>query len=1306
MHRTMHYVSGVILLLMVATVISGCPLLPIGGDAATLVPSMTVLNFGSSAGKLTFTVTKSLTQEPMGPLTVTATEPWITPLGCVSTADGCISAGPADPISISVCVDRGKTVRGTNRGALTLVAEGTANVSIEVIVEDAIEADFSASIRTPQAGQVVEFKDLSRTAAGAVVSWLWDFGDGATSTLAAPQHAYAAAGSYSVSLSVSTGSAQETLRREGFIVVGGAAPSADFSVSPAQIFQGDTVSFTDLSTSSAGPILSWSWDFGDGATSSEANPQHVFMNSGVYTVELTVVTADASGSATRSLQVASRVPPLARLSVEPVKPNLGLPAQFTDLSRPGSAPITEWLWQFGDGGMSVEQHPTHIYQNTGFFDVILTVTTAHGTDSTTLTGVQVRHPSPDADFEASNVSPATGEDVLFTDKSVSQGAPIIHWLWNFGDGETSTERNPVHAFRTAGTFTVSLTVTADQPTNNSDTETKKSYIVAADGGAGDISILRDFVNRPDPFYGYNYVASYDKIGAMIHVFKMTSQSWRSPGEVAKGRIWNHYITLIEPDVMPYHTALLFIDGGSSNSPVPNEENTDEFLVQFAMAAGTPVVRIQNVPAQPITFTDEVGIRENRTEDDIIAYSYDRYMASFSAGTPDNDWPLLFPMTKAAVRAMDLAQEAFPLVSGKAPEDAQIEDFVVAGGSKRGWTTWLTGAVDSRVRAIIPLVIDVLNMDEQMQHHFRSYGYWAPAIYPYAQEQVFDRFGTPGGEALLKLVDPFEYRSELQMPKLILNSTGDQFFLPDSSQFYLDSMLGESHVIYVANTEHSLDNAINVLDDTSALSSVLAFYMAVVQEVPRPEISWTFEDDGTIRVKCSERPELAVMWQAFNEDSRDFRRDTIGESWIPTVLSSGTDGTVAGKPFEVPGAWNAAYIQVAFANDAKIVIPPEGFAQTPQFVFSTPVRVRPDTYPPFPGERRFASGGTAGDPVFLDYLVLHGTPYEMGFDHGQLMQDEIQESLPRYIAAAVTENPLITVPYLDAMWDSLTSGTPPLLDQRIIDEIEGIADGAQVPLELIARTNMVPIVESYDGHSNALWDAAVSSPSNDFFHTFSQNQNLERITQFFPLAVVYIPTKGVPHTTLSYAGFAMSPVGVNVGGISVTALGQPGALYSMGTPHFLSLFRSVLYDTTSLRDALALVNQTPLSLSTTFILADGRNETRAAKIRIAPPAVPITWFENDSSDEFSPNVKPGLVYAGLGGAGFDAIDELYGDIGPIQAQSITNDLAAPGMNIQNVVINNFTLDLYTAYSEQLDTNGEIAEAAQRPYTYFNMQLVLP
>ena len=110
-----------------------------------------------------------------------------------------------------------------------------------------------------------------------------------------------------------------------------------------------------------------------------------------------------------------------------------------------------------------------------------------------------------------------------------------------------------------------------------------------------------------------------------------------------------------------------------------------------------------------------------------------------------------------------------------------------------------------------------------------------------------------------------------MPKFIMNASGDQFFLPDSSQFYFDQLPGEKHLRYVPNASHSLDK-------TDALESVQAFYASIVNGTPRPEINWTFERDGAIKVVAKERPSEVMLWQASNPDARNFRQDVIGDAY--------------------------------------------------------------------------------------------------------------------------------------------------------------------------------------------------------------------------------------------------------------------------------------------------------------------------------------------------------------------------------------------------------------------------------------------
>src|SRR5205085_6893116 len=213
-----------------------------------------------------------------------------------------------------------------------------------------------------------------------------------------------------------------------------------------------------------------------------------------------------------------------------------------------------------------------------------------------------------------------------------------------------------------------------------------------------------------------------------------------------------------------------IGGGSNKKEPPGK--LEDHLVTIATDSEAVVAEQLNVPNEPLTFSGET---QERTEDGIIAYTWDKFLR-----TGDEKWPARLPMTKAAVRAMDTIS-AFCATNDDAK--TKIDGFVVAGGSKRGWTTWTAAAVDKRVIAIIPCVIDLLNIEPSMLHHYAAYGFWAPSIGNYTAFRIMDWNGTPEYKALMKIEEPFEYRQRLTMPKFIINASGDQFFLPDSSQFY-------------------------------------------------------------------------------------------------------------------------------------------------------------------------------------------------------------------------------------------------------------------------------------------------------------------------------------------------------------------------------------------------------------------------------------------------------------------------------------------------------------------------------------------
>jgi PhoPQ-activated pathogenicity-related protein len=245
-----------------------------------------------------------------------------------------------------------------------------------------------------------------------------------------------------------------------------------------------------------------------------------------------------------------------------------------------------------------------------------------------------------------------------------------------------------------------------------------------------------------------------------------------------------------PSEVSSRTALLFISGGNNRKTPPR--GPDGNLARIAVETKSITAELRNVPNQPLVFNND---GRERVEDDLIAYTWDKFLR-----TGDDRWPARLPMTKAAVRAMDTITAFCATADGGG---AKVERFVVAGGSKRGWTTWTTAAVDPRVIGIAPIVIDVLNLQESMKHHYAAYGFWAPAVGNYTSQHVMDWMDSPQFKALARIEDPFEYRQRYTMPKLLLNAAGDQFFLPDSSQFYWNELPSPKYLRYVPNADHSL-----------------------------------------------------------------------------------------------------------------------------------------------------------------------------------------------------------------------------------------------------------------------------------------------------------------------------------------------------------------------------------------------------------------------------------------------------------------------------------------------------------------------
>lgn len=420
--------------------------------------------------------------------------------------------------------------------------------------------------------------------------------------------------------------------------------------------------------------------------------------------------------------------------------------------------------------------------------------------------------------------------------------------------------------------------------------------------AGGQTALDEFVYAEDPDRGYEVVGKDDKFLHTRYDLQVTSGNWRSAGEVDRV-LWTHWVSVYVPDEIRTETALLIIGGGSNQKP-PDFGEYDDVMGPVSVLTGSVIIDLGQVPNQPIVFSGETG---GRSEDALIAHSWRQFLEDPS----DTSWPAQLPMTRAAIAAMDSVGEFMSVIEPGDP----IADFIVAGASKRGWTTWLTAAVENgplgrgRVSAIIPIVIDTLNVERSFTHHFQVYGFWAPAVSDYVDAGIMDALGTPEGEALFQLVDPYAYRARLTLPKVILNSAGDQFFLPDSSKFYVDNLPGDTWLRYYPNTGHSLSQ----VDDP--LEEILFIYRLLLDEgsAAKPDYSWSRLEDGTLELHTTEPGPSVKLWQATNPEARDFRYEVIGAAYTSTELIDLGGQTFRGKADPPTSGWTAYFLEVSFPD---------------------------------------------------------------------------------------------------------------------------------------------------------------------------------------------------------------------------------------------------------------------------------------------------------------------------------------------------------------------------------------------------------
>ena len=338
---------------------------------------------------------------------------------------------------------------------------------------------------------------------------------------------------------------------------------------------------------------------------------------------------------------------------------------------------------------------------------------------------------------------------------------------------------------------------------------------------------------------------------------------------------------------------------------------------------------------------------------------------------------------------------------------------------------------------------------------------------------------------------------------------------------------------------------------------------------------------------------------------------------------------------------------------------------------------------------------------IKVVVVKGTPYEMGKQLGTLLAGDIKASLDGFLNAVREEyGGEVDVDWLlkGAWLDNV-----PYIDERVLEEMRGMAEGSDVPLEEIQMAHMVPVVSPYACSGVVTWGEATAGG-----HTY-QLRNLDYTMdaglQDHPLIVVYLPDKGTAHINVTFAGYIASHTGMNANHLVFGEKGRSKSSefpYNIKGKHFSFLFREMMYDATSLEDVLSTVRKGPLIKRYCLYFADGNGEGSGAKVAVnAPDEEQVTvWRDNDASDPVAPDVFKGVVYHTMEDDDAAVYIRMYhGSFDAEKMISLSKLVADMGSNLMDVVYDATTLEIWVAYA-----NGQ-EEAALQKYVHVDMKKYL-
>ncbi|MDD8044252.1 MAG: C45 family autoproteolytic acyltransferase/hydrolase [Verrucomicrobiota bacterium] len=371
------------------------------------------------------------------------------------------------------------------------------------------------------------------------------------------------------------------------------------------------------------------------------------------------------------------------------------------------------------------------------------------------------------------------------------------------------------------------------------------------------------------------------------------------------------------------------------------------------------------------------------------------------------------------------------------------------------------------------------------------------------------------------------------------------------------------------------------------------------------------------------------------------------------------------------------IHVGLAADpAATLEKPEALAAG-GFASATDPRIRTTPFDSTGGRgHRFSlAQGARAIPV----VVVGGTPYEMGYQYGRLMREEIEAFVP-LVLERFKQAMDVSSEELDAVWRITSAYT----DDRVEQELLGLAAGAGVPVTLLQQVHVVPLLAPYSCSSVAAWGDATAD--GHLYQTRDLDWQLEIGAHDFPVVVVYVPDRGVAHVNPAFAGFCGAHTGMNEAGIVLSEMGDSPARempYNLHAPHFTTFFRSFLYDMRDLDALLTAFHALPATKRYHYVFGAGTPPARAVKLRTDAAAAEgervIVWRDNDSEDEFAPRVLECVVYNDEGRGAFPGLQARHGQLDAEALMATARQIATRGSNVMNVVYDATAFRLWVAYA---------------------------